>query len=170
MNWQPPPPQPWRQDPVAVTSCYLVDFRLWIKQMNDLVAQAYGAVVETEEVYQLVQKLADADRGDVHRAAQRLPQNTRYFEMDNITESWRAGGHSHTQKKSSLTRMANLWRRSRNTRTGEKESSATQRLTPASWPQISSCWSSAVWQKTHVKSRKYMGRNIGWFRRTPSRK
>lgn len=45
--------------------------------MNHLVAQAYGAIVETEEAYELVQKLADADRGDLPRAAQRLPQHTR---------------------------------------------------------------------------------------------
>lgn len=44
--------------------------------MNHLVAQAYGAIVETEEAYQLVQELADADRGDLHWAAQCLPQHT----------------------------------------------------------------------------------------------
>lgn len=52
--------------------------------MNHLVAQAYGAIVETEEAYQLVQKLADTDRGDLHQAAQRLPQNAHSFRIDNI--------------------------------------------------------------------------------------
>lgn len=44
--------------------------------MSHLVTLANGAIVETEEVYQLIQKLADSDRGDLHRAAQRLPGNT----------------------------------------------------------------------------------------------
>lgn len=44
--------------------------------MSHLVTLANGAIVETEEVYQLIQKLADSDRGDLHRAAQRLTGNT----------------------------------------------------------------------------------------------
>ncbi len=41
-----------------------------------LVALSDGTVVETEKVNQLIQKLADADGGDVHRAAQSLRGKT----------------------------------------------------------------------------------------------
>lgn len=68
----------------------------------------------------------------------------------NKIKSRTAGVCSLTQKKSSFMQMANLLRRSLNVRTGEKESSETQRPTPASWPQSSSCRSKGVWQKnTH---------------------
>lgn len=159
-----------------------------VNSMSHLVTLANGAIVETEEVYQLIQKLADSNWGDLHWAAQRLPGNTHritlkcHFPDWNLDSKvcWQAGALSHTQKKSFCTRMANLWRRSRSMRTGEKESSETQRLTPASWPQISSCWSNGVWQNTwgntghrgmnSIKKSKRSDRNISWYKRTQSRK
>lgn len=42
------------------------------RSTTHLVGLSHGAVVEAEEVDELIQELADAGAGDVHRAAQRL--------------------------------------------------------------------------------------------------
>lgn len=52
-----------------------------------LIAPADRAVVETEEVNQLVQEFRDADSRDIHRAAQRLGEKRKHIPRITIGEA-----------------------------------------------------------------------------------
>lgn len=120
-----------------------------------LIALANRAVVETEEVDEMIQELTDTDSRDFHGTTKSLRENTHTHKKHTWLKSnakkqtncrlscslWRA----LTQKKSSFMRMANLQWRSLRMRTAEEDSSETQRPTPASWPHSRSCLSIGVW-------------------------
>lgn len=61
-----------------------------------------------------------------------------------------------TQRKLSFIRTAYLLLRRRSRRTGDEDISDTQRHTPASCPQSSSCWSTGVCNSTHTIMHMYM--------------